>query len=294
MDVEAPARTVDREKTAPFLIRTFVHVGSFHPLALFDAAKLPLADEHPIYTWKDATLKEILTTLRISAPRVAELRHPQGRYAFQAVFFQAEKRGQYNKKDLGMVYSRDIIGEPGTLEQPSSRLLEDEEAKKDVGGEAEKTLEDLFFMPGDYLCVSVILPKNAKVEVGIKGAAAAAAAAASAANGTRDLAGGFSAGALRGGMGLGRGGNGGGGHWRGASDGRRPGRGGRGDPPRRGIDRDDDRRSPPPPRRYGGRDSPPPRRTTPPRRGGGGYGRDRRSRSPSGSRSPRRRNSRYD
>jgi len=293
MDVDAGVRAIDREKTSPFLIRTFVHVGSFHALSLFDAGKLPLGDEHPIYTWKDATLKEILTTLRVCSPRIAELRHPQGRYAFQAVLFQAEKRGQYNKKDLGMVYSRDIIGEPGTLEHPSMRLLDDEE-KKNEGLDTEKTLEDLLFVPGDYLCVSVILPKNAKLEVGIKGAAAAAAAAAPSANGTRDLSGGFSAGPPRGVQGLGRGG-GGGGHWRGASDapsGRRPARGGRGDvPPRRGIDRDDDRRSPPP-RRYGGRDSPPPRRTTPPRRGGGGYGRDRRSRS--GSRSPRRRNSRYD
>lgn len=250
---------------------------------------------------KDATLREVLTTLRIAAPHVAEYRHPLARFAFRALYADSGNRGRFAQKELGMVYSRDILGEPGSLDTPAVRLLEEYDGEKREPNEREKderTLDELRFVPGDYLSVSVILPKSTAGagDVAVKGAAT---------NGWRN------------GHGAGKSGSSwpentapagrGGGHWRGGSDapagGR--GRGGRGDPPRRDTDRtirdrdrdiDRDRRIPPP-RRL--RDSPPPYRggrDSPPRRGGrvGGRGRDRRSRSRSYSPSPpRRRGGRY-
>ncbi|KAG0703838.1 histone deacetylase complex protein [Suillus ampliporus] len=297
METTTPAGQpiVSREKTAPFLIRTFVKVGSFHRLSLFEENALPTTDEQQIYTWKDATLREVLTTLRNAAPQIPEFRHPLARYSFRAIYADAANRGRFAQKELGMVYSRDILGEPGTVDNPAPRLLNDTDGESREQTEREKeerTLDELRFVPGDYLCVSIILPK----------AAAAAVAAATQVDTTPKAPvpnGWRSAPAARQGDGgwgaaaaapVGRGG----GHWRGDSNPPPPsgprGRGGGGG---RGGDfagrdrdfernRESDRR-------------PPPRRDSPPHRGGwGGRGG---KRSPSGSRSrspPRRRGSRYD
>lgn len=242
---------------------------------------------------KDATLREVLTTLRNTAPATTEYRHPLARYTFRAVYADAANRGRYAQKDLGTVYSRDILGEPGALDAPAPRLLQDEEGTVDPSGDTtmdqadekvrdERTLDELRFVPGDYMCVMVMLPKNATTpvvppgEISIKGSGIGGGTSngwksSTTVSGGRDGGWGGSLGAAP----PLAGGRGGGGHWRGESSAPRGGRGGG-----RGLDRD---RRVPPPRR----DSPPPRR--------GGWGDRRRSVSRSRSRSPpRRKNSRYD
>ncbi|KAI0092124.1 Sin3 associated polypeptide p18-domain-containing protein [Irpex rosettiformis] len=278
---------VDREKTAPFLIRAFIKVGGFHRLTQFEDGPLPTADEQQIFTWRDATLREVLTTLRSTAPPSTEYRHPLARYSFRAVYADSKNRGRAAQKDLGTVYSRDILGEPGTLASPAPRLLADVEAAPSSADD-ERTLEELRLVPGDYLCVMVQLPKNVPLapgastqagELTIKGSGAASAAVS-----TTVVGGGWKKEAGRGdggwgstlGIGTAPAAGRGGGHWRGASDAPTPasrGRGGRGNPR-----------------------VPPPRRESPPRRSGwGDRGGRRRSQSLSRSRSPpRRRGSRYD
>ncbi|KAI8989882.1 Sin3 associated polypeptide p18-domain-containing protein [Trametes punicea] len=278
---------VDREKTAPFLIRTFIKIGTFHRLQQFEDGPLPIADEQQIYTWKDATLREVLTTLRSTAPNSTEYRHPLARYSFRAVFADAAARGRFSQKELGTVYSRDILGQPGSLDHPARRLLEDSESESTQGSEQDRTLDELRFVPGDYLCVAVHLPKGVTVSAGpggelaIKGSAVSAGPASGAANGWKGAGargdGGWG-GSLSAapGPGLGRGG---GGHWRGNSGPEPPAprsaRGGRGGDFGRNRDRDDRR-------------VPPPRRESPPRREGWGR------RPSSRSRSPPRRRGRYD
>ncbi|KAJ7102400.1 histone deacetylase complex protein [Mycena belliarum] len=290
-----------REKTVPFLIRTFLKIGSFHRLTQFEDGTLPTTDEQQLFAWKDATLREILSILRNTAPHVAEYRHPLARFSFRTVYVEQGSRGRFASKDLGMVYSRDILGEPGTLTSTAPRLLEDsfEVPHEPVERERdERTLEDLRFVPGDFLLIAVLLPKSVTLptEINIKGAAPAT-------NGWRTGPGmgsakgdgGWGAGALASGgpPGAGRGG----GHWRGDSSaaprGARGGGRGGGDVGRdrdreRDRDRDLDRsdRRVPPPRRV---------RDSPPHRGGGwgDRGRGRRggrdSRSRSRSPPPRRR-----
>jgi len=155
-------RSVDREKTAPFLIRAFVKIGGFHRTTLFeDRTSIPLTDEHQIFTWKDASLKELLTTLREVAPSTNEFRHPLARYAFKTLYADSTQRGAFTTKDLGIVYSRDILGEPGALVTNSS----DDGAPLDSTSEEQekerldKSLEDLRFVPGDYLLVNIMMPK---------------------------------------------------------------------------------------------------------------------------------------
>ncbi|TCD64788.1 hypothetical protein EIP91_003625 [Steccherinum ochraceum] len=289
---------VAREKTAPFLIRTFIKIGTFHRLGQFEDGNLPIADEQQIFTWKDATLREVLTTLRNTAPQSTEYRHPLARYTFRAIYADSTNRGRFAQKELGMVYSRDILGEPGTVTTIAPRLLRDDEDLQGAGSSSgdgedgkdgsklsdERTLDELRFVPGDYLCVMVMLPKSVAVptgppggELSIKGAVASAAAA----NGARGRGDGGWGGNVASGNPFGSG-RGGGGHWRGESSAPRGGRGGgRGEVGGRDRDRDRDR----------DRRVPPPRRESPPRRGGWGDRRgdrrdDSRSRSP-----PRRKNS---
>lgn len=298
----------DQRQTAPFLIRTFVKLGGHHRLTLFEDGALPTTDEHQIFTWcvfvllfdpvpaltthyrRDATLREVLTTLRASSSATAqELRHPLARYHFHAVYADPTARGRFATKDIGTVYSRDILGEPGALHKTAPRLLDDGDAREASEREREeRTLDELRFVPGDYMSVAVLLPKNLTAvgpggEISIKGAGVGAPPTptggpppGSGWKGRGD--GGWGGGAAPPSGPPGRGG----GHWRGESNPvpgpRGRGRGGR-EFPERDRDRDRDDRRPPPPRR-----SPPPLR--------GGRGRDRsfsRSRSP-----PRRRNSRYD
>ena len=293
-------------QTTLFLIRTFVKIGGFHRLTLFEDGTLPTTDEHQIFTWydyltfdfvvdpdrrhwahrKDATLREVVTTLRNVAAHVAEYRHPLARFSFKTVYADSGNKGRFAQKELGMVYSRDILGEPGSLNNTAPRLLEDVDGEVREPTEREKeerTLEELRFVPGDYLLVSVILPKNVTMPseapsktVGPGGPGGA--------NGWKKSDSGWGSAPA---PGTGRGG----GHWRGDSNPPPPvprGRGGRGGGDV-GRDRDRDRRVPPPRRN----DSPPQRGSWGDRRGGRV---ERRSRSRSRSRSPlpRRRNPRYD
>lgn len=207
-----------------------------------------------------------------------EYRHPLARFSFRAVYADPTLKGRYTPKDLGMVYSRDILGEPGALNVTAPRLLEDDEHEHREPTEREKeerTLADLKFIPGDYLLVAVLLPKNVTLpsEITIKGSGSGWKSTPAIRADAAWNAPGPSV-APRGSEG----------HWRGGSAKHPPPgsrRGGRNnsDPPRE-KDLDRDARVPPPRRRD---PSPPPPRGG---RGRGGGRSDRRSHSPSRSRSP--------
>ncbi|KAF8240147.1 hypothetical protein L208DRAFT_1449605 [Tricholoma matsutake] len=252
-----------REKTAPFLIRTFVKIGSFHRLSLFEDGTLPTTDEQQLFNWYNATLREVLTALRKTAPAVPEYRHPLAHFSFRTVYADpGKKKGRFSQRDLGMVYSRDILGEPGSLNATAPRLRED------IYGENR-----------DYLLIAVLLPKNVTVptEISIKGSAGPGATMSNGWRGT-----GVTSGRGDGGDSNPASGHRGRGGRAGADLGFREG----------GRDRDRDRDGDRVDRRV-----PPPRRESPPARGRGGWGdrqggRDRLSFSRSRSRSrtpPRRR-----
>lgn len=239
---------------------------------------------------RDATLPELITTLRIISP-TAEFRHPLARFSFRALFADSVSKGHFSQKDMGQITSRDLLDE-STLNDSSENKLQN------------RTLEELRFVPGDFLSISVILPKNVNLGAGpissltIKGSAGAADANGKWGRGPPTGAGrgdaGWSGGASAGPPGgLGRGGA----HWRARPGVAAPsGRGAGGDaggkdderPARRDRDRD-----PLPPRAR--RDSPPQRSRPPiPERERDRRSRRSLSRSRSRSRSPRRRGSRYD
>ncbi|KAF4575383.1 hypothetical protein EYR36_006742 [Pleurotus pulmonarius] len=159
-----------REKTAPFLIRAFIKIGNFHRLTLFDDGTLPTTDEQQLFTWKDATLREIVTTIRNTAPTVPEYRHPLARFSFRTVYADPGNKGRFSSKELGSISSREILGDSGTLTTVAPRLLEDEDTEPSTREREERTLDELRFVPGDYLIVAVHLPKSvtAPSELAIK------------------------------------------------------------------------------------------------------------------------------
>lgn len=61
---------IDRTKTCPFLLRCFWSEGRCYPLSSFREARKDIlpSQEIQIYTWRDATLKEISDLLRDAIP----------------------------------------------------------------------------------------------------------------------------------------------------------------------------------------------------------------------------------
>ncbi|OBZ70418.1 hypothetical protein A0H81_09574, partial [Grifola frondosa] len=114
---------VDREKTAPFLIRTFLKLGSFTVWTNSRKGLFPSQMNNRFL--HDATLREVLTTLRITAPNTAEYRHPLARYSFRAVYADSASRGRFAQKELGIVLAR-YPRRAGTLGSAAPRLLEDQ------------------------------------------------------------------------------------------------------------------------------------------------------------------------
>ena len=57
-------------QTAPFLIRTFVKVGTYHRLNQFEDGPLPTTDEQQIYTWYVFPLEEAVA--KIHVPRLVK------------------------------------------------------------------------------------------------------------------------------------------------------------------------------------------------------------------------------
>jgi histone deacetylase complex subunit SAP18 len=53
------ATVVDREKTCPLLLRVFTKIGGHHTVEDFAIRGKEPKDEVQIYTWRDATLREL-------------------------------------------------------------------------------------------------------------------------------------------------------------------------------------------------------------------------------------------
>ena len=245
---------------APFLVRTFIKPHAHHRILDFEG-QLPVADELQVYTWyatpfltpsppsvvtttrpcailtrprrMDATLREILLTLRsISSPNHTDLQHPLAKYTFRAVYPDTSVGGggRFQTKELGTLFARDlsnvaVLSEPfdPDSQQPSNADVMDTDKEERTRREREdRTLEQMRFLPGDYLDIAVILPKGSSAPGGhvghgvgpglqIKGAVVAAAAANATNGGMR----GPPVADRWGPSPAGRGGPAAGGHWRG-------------------------------------------------------------------------------
>ncbi|GMH44642.1 hypothetical protein BSKO_12594 [Bryopsis sp. KO-2023] len=121
-----PAEQVDREKVCPLLLRVFPKLGGHHGLEDFARRGREPPGEVQIYTWKDATLRELTDLIKEVQP---EARKPTTRLSFALVY--PDKKG------------RNVLRQVG--ETHSSRPGEDD----------KKSLEGLNFETGDFMDVAI-------------------------------------------------------------------------------------------------------------------------------------------
>lgn len=118
---------IDRQKTTPLLLRVFTRTGAHHAAEDFHG-KEPTTDEIQIYTWKDASLKE-LTDLIKGVKAAARARDARLSFAF----VYPDTSGKNVVRQVGTTYA-------------SRRTVED-----------KKTLQGLRFETGDFLDVAIFL-----------------------------------------------------------------------------------------------------------------------------------------
>ncbi|TMW85102.1 histone deacetylase complex subunit SAP18 [Solanum lycopersicum] len=121
---------VDREKTCPLLLRVFTKVGGHHNVNEFAVRGKEPKDEVQIYTWMDATLRELTDLVKEVAP---EARRRDAILSFAFVY--PDKRGRFVVREVGTTFS-----------YPNMR-------RPDNGS---KTLSELKFQIGDYLDVAIM------------------------------------------------------------------------------------------------------------------------------------------
>ncbi|KAF5460756.1 hypothetical protein F2P56_020602 [Juglans regia] len=120
---------VDREKTCPLLLRVFTKIGGHHNEEDFAVRGKEPKDEVQIYTWKDATLRELTDLVKEVAP---EARRRNAKLSFAFVY--PDQRGRFVLRTVGMTHS-----------YGNSRRVED-----------SKSLGELSFQIGDYLDVAIL------------------------------------------------------------------------------------------------------------------------------------------
>ncbi|KAK1325300.1 Histone deacetylase complex subunit SAP18 [Acorus calamus] len=124
-----PLEPVDREKTCPLLLRVFTKTGGHHSGEDFAVRGKEPRDEVQIYTWKDATLRELTDLVKEVAP---EARRREAKLSFAFVF--PDKYGRFVVSPVGMTH---VYGNRGKLDDGNA-------------------LGELDFQIGDYLDVAIL------------------------------------------------------------------------------------------------------------------------------------------
>ncbi|CAL8464441.1 g3976 [Coccomyxa elongata] len=118
---------IDREKVCPMLIRVFPQFGGHHRLEDYARRGQEPKDEVQMYTWPDATLRELTDLVKEVQPAA---RRSTARLEFALVY--PDKRGRNVMRVVGGTHST----------RP--------------GPDDNKTLKQLNFQTGDFLDVSIV------------------------------------------------------------------------------------------------------------------------------------------
>ncbi|KAL3678698.1 hypothetical protein R1sor_021654 [Riccia sorocarpa] len=130
---QAPPRPplVDREKTCPLLLRVFTKIGGHHTVEDFAVRGKEPKEEVQIYTWRDATLRELTELVKEVSPAA---RRREARLSFAFVY--PDRRGRNVIRNVGMTHSNG-----------NSRR----------GGDDGRSLAELSFQTGDFLDVAIFV-----------------------------------------------------------------------------------------------------------------------------------------
>ncbi|KAG6547897.1 hypothetical protein Mapa_010717 [Marchantia paleacea] len=96
---QGPSRPplVDREKTCPLLLRVFTKNGGHHTVEDFSVRGKEPKEEVQIYTWRDATLRELTELVKEVSPSA---RRRDARLSFAFVY--PDRRGRNVIRNVGM------------------------------------------------------------------------------------------------------------------------------------------------------------------------------------------------
>jgi len=128
--IEVPKFTVAREAICPFLLRVFCSTSRHNPMSEYIRGNTP-ANELQIYTWMDATLKELTGLVKEVNP---EARRRGTYFDFSLVFPDLRQGPRCSSRDIGTT----VAGQKGPDDQ--------------------KTLSECKFSIGDYLDISIAPP----------------------------------------------------------------------------------------------------------------------------------------
>jgi len=130
--IKQPAKpaSIDREKTCPLLLRVFYSLGGHHRIHEFTIEKQPLHEEVQIYTWRDATLRELTDLIKDVHPGA---RATRARLSFSIIY--PDKTGRFVMKEVG-----ECLATP----------------RKGLDRDDNKTLDELHFEIGDFIDVAIL------------------------------------------------------------------------------------------------------------------------------------------
>eukprot|EP00126_Sphaerothecum_destruens_P012559 Sdes_comp21521_c0_seq1m20137 len=127
----SPKKTsLDREKTCPLLLRVFCKIGGHNRPQDYRGNHGPSGDII-IYTWRDATLKELAILVKDTNPAA---RKKETKFSFCLVY--PDIRGRYLFREIGSTVN----------------------GKR--GDDDHKTLDECGFHIGDFIEVAIFLPRG--------------------------------------------------------------------------------------------------------------------------------------
>ncbi|XP_033739598.1 histone deacetylase complex subunit SAP18-like [Pecten maximus] len=95
-DQKEPEKPIDREKTCPLLLRVFCSSGRHNPLSEFARGQTP-SNELQIYTWMDATLKELTSLVKEVNPDARR----KGTFFDFAIVYPDPRTPVYRMREIG-------------------------------------------------------------------------------------------------------------------------------------------------------------------------------------------------
>uniref|UniRef100_A0A8D9BNU5 18 kDa Sin3-associated polypeptide n=1 Tax=Cacopsylla melanoneura TaxID=428564 RepID=A0A8D9BNU5_9HEMI len=123
-------KTVDREKTCPLLLRVFTNFGKHNNVSDYTNGFPP--NQLQIYTWMDATLRELTNLIREVNPEAQQ----RGTCFYFTLLTPERGTSRFHVRDIGQT----ICGQKGP--------------------DDNKSLQMSRFIIGDYMDVKILPPKR--------------------------------------------------------------------------------------------------------------------------------------
>ncbi|KAJ5146695.1 hypothetical protein N7526_000047 [Penicillium atrosanguineum] len=184
---EGSKAPIDRQTTTPFHLKLFYRANNYHNLSDYIFADLLLHQlRHTpphleIYTWQSCTLRELSQLLTSALPSLLPDPPVGTRLCFRLIYPDArgaaimgpDTRGRYVSKDLGSVIvaprdspyrgEEDADGRAESRPRPGPLRFQ--------GSEADKALQDVRFIVGDYVECAILPPlEDGSVAPALRGA----------------------------------------------------------------------------------------------------------------------------